>query len=122
MTQRGSIAGESAGVVIPPARPQLPRSAGSFRLPRRGFQEPPKWGLGGRPGGKARGSRENRGVPGREKEIGQQSVVEGRTVAHGSRDAPVTGATAVQILPRRVKEKASPLPSKIFLKKVSAGG
>ena len=81
------------------------RSADSFPLRGRAFPEPPKWDQGGRPGGKARGFRENRGVPGREKEIGQQSVVEGRTAAHGCRDAPVPGATAVQILPRRVKER-----------------
>ena len=52
------------------------RSAGSFLLPRRGFPEPPKWGQRGRPGGKARGSRENRGVP--EQKTGPTSILEWR--------------------------------------------
>ena len=97
------------------------RSAGSFPLRGRGFPEPLKWSPWGRPGGKARGSRENRGVPGREKGTDQQSGVEGQTAAHGCQDPPVTGATAAQMLLCRVKEKASPVHQKSFSKKIPQG-
>ena len=97
------------------------RSADSLPLRGRGFPEPPKWGQRGRPGGKARGSRENRGVPEQENRADQQSVVKDQTATHGCRDTPVTGATAAQMLLYAEKEKASPSHQKSFSKRFRRG-
>ena len=98
------------------------RSADSFPLRGRGFPEPPKWGQRGRPGGKARGSRENRGCSGAGKQ--GRSAVRGEGpnsyawlpgYACDGRDGGADAALC------RVKEKASPSHQKSFSKRFRRG-